>query len=173
MRDQNCKLNPQRIQSMTDLAGWRLKVEDGRQTWEYLESEKKRQEHPQTFGDKYWLGVLHACRIQSINFQDETKLPKPETAHQAAENGFIFYKNLQSSDGHWPGEYGGPMFLIPGLVITMYITESEWNCGQKQELIRYLCNRAHPVDGGWGMHVIYLMLIVDTSKVYPPCLALP
>lgn len=23
---------------------------------------------------------------------------------------------LQAHDGHWPGDYGGPMFLLPGLV---------------------------------------------------------
>lgn len=27
-----------------------------------------------------------------------------------------FYSTIQAHDGHWPGDYGGPMFLIPGLV---------------------------------------------------------
>jgi hypothetical protein len=27
-----------------------------------------------------------------------------------------FYSTIQADDGHWPGDYGGPMFLIPGLV---------------------------------------------------------
>ena len=27
-----------------------------------------------------------------------------------------FYSTLQSHDGHWPGDYAGPMFLMPGLV---------------------------------------------------------
>lgn len=45
------------------------------------------------------------------------------------------------------------MFLIPGFVITHYI------CGMpipepfKREMIRYLANRAHPEDGGWGLHI--------------------
>ncbi|KAK3155984.1 hypothetical protein QOZ80_2AG0101320 [Eleusine coracana subsp. coracana] len=25
---------------------------------------------------------------------------------------------LQAHDGHWPGDYGGPMFNMPGLVLT-------------------------------------------------------
>lgn len=27
-----------------------------------------------------------------------------------------FYRTIQAHDGHWPGDYGGPMFLLPGLV---------------------------------------------------------
>ena len=27
-----------------------------------------------------------------------------------------FYSTLQAHDGHWPGDYGGPMFLMPGLL---------------------------------------------------------
>ena len=26
------------------------------------------------------------------------------------------YSTLQAEDGFWPGDYGGPMFLLPGLV---------------------------------------------------------
>lgn len=27
-----------------------------------------------------------------------------------------FYSTIQTHDGHWAGDYGGPMFLVPGLV---------------------------------------------------------
>ena len=27
-----------------------------------------------------------------------------------------FHSPLQAYDGHWPGDYGGPMFLLSGLV---------------------------------------------------------
>ncbi|GJR58972.1 cycloartenol synthase [Tanacetum coccineum] len=33
-----------------------------------------------------------------------------------------FHSTLQAYDGHWLGDYGGPMFLLPGLVITLSIT---------------------------------------------------
>uniref|UniRef100_A0A7N2MVX6 Cycloartenol synthase n=1 Tax=Quercus lobata TaxID=97700 RepID=A0A7N2MVX6_QUELO len=26
-----------------------------------------------------------------------------------------FYSTLQTEDGFWPGDYGGPLFLLPGL----------------------------------------------------------
>jgi len=46
--------------------------------------------------------------------QDAPKLKKAETPLEAARNGYEFYKTIQSNDGHWAGEYGGPLFLIPG-----------------------------------------------------------
>lgn len=30
-----------------------------------------------------------------------------------------FYSTLQSQDGFWPGDYGGPLFLLPALVILL------------------------------------------------------
>ncbi|CAI0456095.1 unnamed protein product [Linum tenue] len=36
-----------------------------------------------------------------------------------------YYSTIQAHDGHWPGDYGGPMFLMPGL----------------------------NEDGGWGLHI--------------------
>ena len=32
------------------------------------------------------------------------------------------YSTLQQDDGHFPGDYGGPMFLMPGMVIACYVT---------------------------------------------------
>lgn len=54
---------------------------------------------------------------------------------------------MQSPDGHWSGEYGGPLFLQGGLFIALYVTKmpipDEW----KIETARYLANiqigRAH------------------------------
>lgn len=79
------------------------------------------------------------------------ELPPAKDAYEAARNGYKFYKNLQAHDGHWPGEYGGPMFLLPGLVIGSYVSGMGFKEEERQEMIRYLMNRAHPEDGGWGM----------------------
>ncbi|KZT53408.1 lanosterol synthase [Calocera cornea HHB12733] len=130
----------------TDLARWRLKVGDGshgRHTWVYLRTDHECTHWPQTDIDRYWLGL-------------PTGLPESPPAKgplEAARKGFEFYKHLQSPDGHWAGEYGGPMFLLPGLVIGTYVTGQDFPPEHKVELIRYLFNTAHPSDGGWGLHV--------------------
>lgn len=69
----------------------------------------------------------------------------------AARNGYAFYKKLQSSGGHWAGEYGGPMFLLPGLVIGSYVTGMNFYLEERLEMVRYLFNHVHPDDGGWGL----------------------
>ena len=41
-------------------------------------------------------------------------LSKPQNVKEAATNGMIFYSKLQAEDGHWTGDYGGPLFLMAG-----------------------------------------------------------
>lgn len=88
-------------------------------------------------------------------------------------------KQLQSPDGHWAAEYGGPLFLvgtsfgviqvlaehryvlqIPGMMITLYATQTpipeEW----KIEIARYLANvqrKGGKDDCGWGLWVGVLL----------------
>lgn len=40
-------------------------------------------------------------------------------------NGIQFFSKLQTSDGHWAGDYGGPMFLLPGYTIVMCVNICE------------------------------------------------
>ncbi|XP_055960214.1 cycloartenol synthase [Mercurialis annua] len=66
-----------------------------------------------------------------------------------------FYSTLQSRDGHWPGDYGGPLFLLPGLVITLAITgvlNTVLSIQHQFEMCRYLYNHQNR-DGGWGLHI--------------------
>ncbi|KAJ7035653.1 terpenoid cyclases/protein prenyltransferase alpha-alpha toroid [Mycena alexandri] len=128
----------------TDYNRWRLLVsEGGRHTWHYLKTDEECAKWPQNSVDKFWLGL-------DLNYPPVS----PATdALGAARNGYQFYKTLQSHDGHWPGEYGGPMFLLPGLVIGSYVSGMDFKPEETQEMIRYLMNRANPEDGGWGIHV--------------------
>ena len=59
---------------------------------------------------------------------------------------------LQCEDGHWGGDYGGPMFLLPGLISVIYITKVPFSDARKRAIITMLRNHQQ-VDGGWGTHI--------------------
>ncbi|GAA6017322.1 hypothetical protein JCM11491_000630 [Sporobolomyces phaffii] len=148
----------------TDPLRWRLSSADhGRHIWHYAREASAvgfepvwgfddlgvRDQHAQSDETKYWLGLDLP--------ETDSALDDPRgNPFESAKNGYEFYKRLQSKDGHWSGEYGGPMFLMPGIIITMYITKvaipQEW----KIEITRYLSNvqRKGPQveDQGWGIH---------------------
>jgi cycloartenol synthase len=70
-------------------------------------------------------------------------------------NGLSFFETLQADDGHWPGDYGGPMFLMPGMVIACYTTgvlETALPAPHRAEMVRYLRNHQNG-DGGYGLHI--------------------
>ncbi|XP_034607262.1 cycloartenol synthase isoform X3 [Setaria viridis] len=62
---------------------------------------------------------------------------------------------LQAHDGHWPGDYGGPLFLLPGLIITLYVCgelDTILSSEHQKEMRRYIYNHQNE-DGGWGLHI--------------------
>ncbi|KAI3790574.1 hypothetical protein L2E82_03708 [Cichorium intybus] len=66
-----------------------------------------------------------------------------------------FYSNLQGEDGSWPADYGGPLFLLPGLIIGLHVMGMKdvvLSMEHQQEIRRYLYNHQN-VDGGWGLHI--------------------
>lgn len=78
--------------------------------------------------------------------------PFGEKTIDAARRGINFYQSLQTREGCWPGDYGGPMFLLPGLVIASYITESPFTAAEATMMCRYMLNHQND-DGGWGLHL--------------------
>ena len=57
-------------------------------------------------------------------------------------------------------------FLIPGLIIVHYITDTPVPEATRLELIRYLLNRANPEDGGWGLHIEGISTVFGTACNY-------
>lgn len=47
-------------------------------------------------------------------------MPRAHTAREGALNGMTFYAALQAEDGHWAGDYGGPLFLLPGRNVLLW-----------------------------------------------------
>ncbi|KAJ9549344.1 hypothetical protein OSB04_021887 [Centaurea solstitialis] len=67
---------------------------------------------------------LHTFTIPKVEITDIEDITEAKVA-DVLKRGIRFYSSLQADDGHWPGDYGGPMILLPGL------------------------NK----DGGWGLHI--------------------
>ncbi|GKZ96109.1 hypothetical protein CBS63078_1975 [Aspergillus niger] len=140
--------------STTDPTRWRLIVDEGVHQWRYV-SEADSARRVQSTAEKYFLGL-------------PTGLPSLEIPHsfqQSARNGFRFYQKLQLDDGHWGCGYGGPSFLLAGIVIAMYITETDIPSEWKAELLRYLSNTVNE-DGGWGLHAAGASTVFATTLYY-------
>ncbi|QHN81947.1 Cycloartenol synthase [Arachis hypogaea] len=88
-------------------------------------------------------------KVRANDIEDVTE----ETVTRTLKRAITFHSTLQSDDGHWPGDYGGPMFLMPGLIITLSVTRAlnaVLTEEHKKEICRYLYNQQ---DGGWGLHI--------------------
>ncbi len=86
---------------------------------------------------------------------DMTKLKPDEfikLIQETGELGADFFKHVQAVDGHIPGDYGGPMFLMPGAIIACYATGTHLPAQTRLEMIKYIL--AHQqTDGGYGLHI--------------------
>ncbi|KAL8847557.1 MAG: hypothetical protein Q9221_007416 [Calogaya cf. arnoldii] len=140
----------------TDPSRWRLLDERGRQTWHYLQSDEKLKEWPQSVADRYFLNLPTGL----------PSLPTPDTPLKSAQNALAYYSQLQLPPGNWACEYGGPLFLLPGLVITWYVTETPVPEHVSIEIKRYLFARQNPVDGGWGLHIEGESSVFGTAMNY-------
>lgn len=58
------------------------------------------------------------------------------------------------------------MFLLPGLVITWYVTKTPIPAAHATEMKNYIYARAHPEDGGWGLHTAGESTVFGTSLNY-------
>nr|AUD10127.1 putative cycloartenol synthase [Ononis spinosa] len=148
----------------------------GRQVWEFdpdsgspqdlSDIETARQNfHNNRFTHKHSHDLLMRIQFAKENPMMNQVLPKvrvkdvedvtQETVTTTLKRAINFYSTLQSHDGHWPGDYGGPMFLMPGLIITLSVTgalNAVLTDEHKKEMRRYLYNHQNK-DGGWGLHI--------------------
>lgn len=160
----------------------------GRQIWEFdpklgspeelVEIEKVREAfRDNRFTKKHSSDLLMRIQFTKEN-QDSIVLPRvniKDTEDISEDNvtttlrrALKFHSTLQASDGHWPGDYGGPMFLLPGLVITLSITgalNAILSKEHKREMCRYLYNHQNS-DGGWGLHIEGASTMFGTALTY-------
>ncbi|KAH6825426.1 cycloartenol synthase 1 [Perilla frutescens var. hirtella] len=92
--------------------------------------------------------------LPQVKVKDAEDITEDKVAN-TLRRAISFHSTLQAHDGHWSGDYGGPMFLLPGLVITLSITgalNAILSKEHKREICRYLYNHQNR-DGGWGLHI--------------------
>ncbi|MBN3308394.1 ERG7 synthase, partial [Amia calva] len=147
---------PHRSEPATDLRRWRLSNVEGRQSWSYVEDQDTA-DREQTMLEAYSLGLDTSKFIPNS--------PPASTARQAALKGMQFYQLLQAEDGHWAGDYGGPLFLLPGLLITCHVAGIPLAEAWRREMVRYLRSVQLP-DGGWGLHIEDKSTVFGTSLSY-------
>ena len=66
-----------------------------------------------------------------------------------------FYSMLQCDDGHWAADYGGPHFLMPGMVTAWYAMGKPTNFLNDDQivLLKHYILVHQQSDGGWGTHI--------------------
>jgi cycloartenol synthase len=67
---------------------------------------------------------------------------------RAMRAGVDFYQGLQDEDGHWASDYGGPMFLVPGLVISLYVAGELETTLDERRALRDAAVPARPPERG-------------------------
>ncbi|KAI9676326.1 MAG: Lanosterol synthase (Oxidosqualene--lanosterol cyclase) [Caeruleum heppii] len=148
--------SPLDVDPETDRKRWRLSDEAGRQTWHYLEDDHQVQLWPQSVADKYFLDLPTGLPT----------LPSPRSGLESINNALTFFSKLQLPPGNWACEYGGPMFLLPGLVITWYVTNTPIPRSHAIEIRNYLFARQNGEDGGWGLHIEGHSSVFGTAMTY-------
>ncbi|KAF4624901.1 hypothetical protein G7Y89_g13269 [Cudoniella acicularis] len=150
--------SPPITESQIDTNRWRMRDIDGRLTWHYLEDDEETNKWPQSYADKWYLGLPTGL----------PKLSKPKTPTEAAKNGLTFFSYLQLPFGSWGSEFGDPMFLLPGIVITWYckITKTPIPLSHAIAIKNYMFARANPSDGGWGLYIEAESSILGTALNY-------
>lgn len=129
----------------TDLSRWRLLTDEyGKQNWLYFRDDDELAKHPPT---GY---MLHQLEQPEFNAPKHKK--RPTRPRDAAYNAFEFLQAIQDPCGTIPCQYGGPSFMVIGYVVAKYFCGIPYSEEEKIELCRFIVNRAHPVDGGWGLH---------------------
>lgn len=148
----------------TDPNLWRLRVDKlGRESWDYISPEDTKDDPQSTYVQ--WLLNLPSFPKPSPKIHSGNH--KKFNALEACKNGATFYQLLQDpNSGIFPCQYKGPMFMTIGYVALHYVAGIEIPKPKKLEMIRYIVNTSHPVDGGWGLHSTDKSTVFGTAINY-------
>ena len=157
---------------------WQLLTEKGRQIWAFKPSSKAIDQHLQNAdslseeeitqlaedfffdnainpnaGDNVFRNTAINAKFQQFSGTiPQAETPEEQKVIDALVKGINYFSFLQSEEGHWPGDYGGPLFLLPGLLIASYISNTPLPKAHREMMKLYLFNHQNK-DAGWGMHI--------------------
>lgn len=137
---------------------WELVTDKGRQQWrfkkaapldkEYLNNAFTAFEFDKNTNPNSADSVFRSWKLENENIGER----KSDSAFDALQQGMKFYSLLQVEDGNWTGDYGGPLFLLPGLITASVVTNSPLPEIHQKLIARYIFNQQN-TDGGWGLHI--------------------
>eukprot|EP00897_Mesotaenium_endlicherianum_P006216 jgi/Mesen1/5622/ME000282S04782 len=159
---------------------WLVTLSDhpGRQIWEYDSNAGSPQDRAvieelrAKFRANRFTQKHSSDELMRLQYARENPLPKlpsqikldaeafsaphfTEAVESTLTRSMRYYSSIQAHDGHWAGDYGGPMFLMPGMIIACHVTgclNAVLSEEHKKEMKRYLYNHQNE-DGGWGLHI--------------------
>lgn len=88
-----------------------------------------------------------------------------ERVRSAIDSAIANLRARQEPDGHWAGDYGGPLFLMPGLVIACELTGTDLGDDRRARMLAYLRNVQNE-DGGFGLHIEDRSTVFGTALNY-------
>jgi hypothetical protein len=118
-------------------------------------------------GSKVWAAAGQAPPKWPTGKQPEVAQEAKECL-AAARAGMGFYQQLQCEDGHWAGDYGGPHFLLPGLIVTWYVTgqlPSVLSAAKRRAMAVYLRNHQQVLEAR-----IYILAVLPGVLPIDLCL---
>ncbi|HXS17185.1 MAG TPA: prenyltransferase/squalene oxidase repeat-containing protein, partial [Polyangiaceae bacterium] len=87
-----------------------------------------------------------------MNANAQVSLPDPDDIRSNIELGIGWLARTQDADGSWPGNYGGPMFLLPLYIVTANIIDEPIDAATRAKMMQYILAHQN-TDGGFGLHV--------------------
>lgn len=111
-----------------------------------------RQQNPSSADQVFRDQAIQKNSCEFSGTKPQTENPQEAQLIDSLIKGMHYFSQLQSDEGHWPGDYGGPLFLLPGLLIASYISDTPFPKPHQEMMQIYLFNHQHE-EGGWGMHI--------------------
>lgn len=152
---------------------WQLLTEQGRHIWAFKPTSTDINQHLQNAhnisaqeislavedfkfdkqvnpnsGDKVFRFAAVANNFRSFTgVTPQTNNPEQQKVADSVIKGINYFASLQCADGHWAGDYGGPLFLLPGLLIASYVTHTPFPKAHQEMMKLYVFNHQN-ADAG-------------------------